>query len=966
MAANHALQLRLYVANAFGLMSKLDDFSHSLSQYVPDIAIITESKLTADKASTAEITIPGYYPPIRCDRTGQGGGVAVWIRSSLVYRQLDMIPTDGEDLVWFSLRLQCGASVAVCAVYRSGSCSPTDTRMLDVLERGINIARQHCTYTILAGDFNVHNEEWLGSTKTTPVGEATEDFCYLYGLDQHVRQPTRGLNTLDLIMSDVTGHVETDVLAPLGRSDHAALISNLAILPLEDDAVRRTVWRYGRADWPRLRHFYRTTDWSEIITPDVDSSCENLTQRILDGMKKFIPSKTLKLRGADPVWWTPECTEAVNAKQKAWKRHRQDAANQDLLTSFRTATAAAAAQVARAKASHAASLRRRISAGGLSNRDWWSTIKQAAGRTSSPEIPVIISQDGTECTSNEAKADCFAQHFSSKCSLTNDVDSANMPPIRQRSTAQLSMIRFRPDTVRRELRRIQPSKATGSDMIPGRVLRQCSDDLCKPIARVFSLSFQKNTQPKLWKLASVVPVYKKNSKSDVKNYRPISLLPILSKVMETIVNRSITRHLEEHQILSKNQYGFRQGLSTQDVLTLLCHRWSSVASEGGATRVVAVDIAGAFDRVSHAGVLHKCQQYGITGQLHAWLTDYLADRQIQVTVGGRSSQPHSITAGVPQGSILGPTLFLVYTNDAEDNLPDGVELAVYADDTTLFHCIATKQATRQASEALQNGIDALSTWGDSWSITFEPTKSQTMTVEFHKQPWNLPPVTFSDIAIPEENHLKLLGVTFDSSLSFRKHLRALAVRGNQRLGLLRKAAPLLDSAGRAKVYNGFIRPLFEYCPLVWMGAAQQHLNQLDRVQRRALHIIGPGTWLPSLTHRRIVAGCTYLYKLHCLAPDSPLRAMIPPPTHDRNPAAPATRHASQTQRRHEHQLSTGLPPQTRDSILRAFPASIVPIWNCLPAAWFQRPICHKHLQTFKSDVHHHLLRQHWLSHTDSL
>ena len=268
------------------------------------------------------------------------------------------------------------------------------------------------------------------------------------------------------------------------------------------------------------------------------------------------------------------------------------------------------------------------------------------------------------------------------------------------------------------------------------------------MAQFFSKAFRQGRQPSLWKLASVVPVHKKDSKSATKNYRPISLLPILSKVMEAIINRSFMGFLEHQHMLTTNQYGFRSGLGTQDLLTLLHHHWSTVAAGGGAVRVVAVDIAGAFVRVSHPGVIHKAQQYGVSGMLLAWLGDYLLD--------------------------------------------------------------------------------------------------------------------------------KLLGVTLDSQLSHRNHLRTIAIRARKRLGLLRKASPLLDSRSRATVYRGFVRPVMEYCPLVWMGAADCHLQRLDQTQRSALHLIGPGAMLQSLSIRRMVATCTYIYKLLCSNPTSPLRQLLPP------------------------------------------------------------------------------------------
>ena len=479
------------------------------------------------------------------------------------------------------------------------------------------------------------------------------------------------------------------------------------------------------------------------------------------------------------------------------------------------------------------------------------------------EIPILTGLDGQEHTSSRDKAECFAKFFSEKCSLDSDFNGEAFPDGRARSTARLHTVHFHPDVVHREFKKIHPPKPTGSDMIPGRVLKECCRELSEPVARLFANSFRQGCQPDSWKIAYIIPVFKKKSKSSVRNYCPISLLPILSKVIEIVINRAVTNFLEKNSILSNNQYGFRRGMSTQDILTLLSHRWHTTSARGGSTRVIAVDVAGAFDKVSHPGLAYKASRYGLSGTLLAWLQDYLCDRRLQVTINGSTSPLYPISAGVPQG----PTLYLLYTNDAEDHLPAGVKLTAYADDTTLYQSVHTIGDVPESSCTLQSAVDALAAWGESWKISFEPSKSETLQISSsHREPWPTPALTFNGTIISDKSSLQLLGVSFDSTLSYRCHISSIAVRANQRQGLLKKSSPFLDCRSRDRVYKAFVRPAMEYCLLAWMGAAHTHLHQLARVQRRALHIISEGTWLPSLTHRRMVAACTFLYKLFCTPP----------------------------------------------------------------------------------------------------
>ena len=439
--------------------------------------------------------------------------------------------------------------------------------------------------------------------------------------------------------------------------------------------------------------------------------------------------------------------------------------------------------------------------------------------------------------------------------------------------------------------------------------------LAPVLTKLFSLCFRHGYQPQAWRLANVVPVHKHSSRSQLKNYRPVSLLSVISKVMEIIINMQITNYLEGNSLLAANQFGFRRNLGTADALTALHHSWASSIGHGGAARVLAVDIAGAFDKVSHAGVLFKLQQCGIQGILLAWLTSYLSNRSIQCVVGGATSRPYPIKAGVPQGSILGPTMFLIYINDVSTCLAGNTQLEAYADDTTLYTLLRNDLPT--AAALLQDTVNRLSDWGKEWRVAFEPSKSQAMTVTLQRAQLALPSLLFGGNPVPKSSTIKLLGVTFDPKLSFAEHIRAVSIRGKQRLGLLRRAAPYLSREGRLTVYKGFVRPVLEYAPLVWMGAAPSHLSRLDSIQRRALRIIGPGTELQSLSLRRYVAALTYTYKLHFITGPTQLLAVLPPRLEPRD--ATRTRNDLRMAAGHSYQLRNPLPRQAADTILRSFP-----------------------------------------------
>ena len=329
-------------------------------------------------------------------------------------------------------------------------------------------------------------------------------------------------------------------------------------------------------------------------------------------------------------------------------------------------------------------------------------------------------------------------------------------------------------------------------------------------------------------------------------------LSVMSKLIESIINSQIMNHLERYGLLSPNQFGFRRRIGAADLLTSLHHEWVNAVGSGETAHILAIDIAGVFDRVSHLGLLSKARSYGIRGCLLNWPSDNLHKRTLQAVVGCQTSDLHPIRSGVPHGSILGPTLFILYINDAEDNLPDQINMAVYADDTTLYATVRPTDSLPDSYSALQSALEhnIMDEWGKKWRVSFEPAKSQLMSVSRRHTMPGLPQLSFLNRDVQKESRLKLLGISFDSKRSYGYHIHRTAIRANQRLHFLRKAAVALCTRGRAVVYKGFIRPLMEYSPPVWLGAAPTHLNKLDRVQLRALKIIGPTSALQTLHARR--------------------------------------------------------------------------------------------------------------------
>ena len=236
--------------------------------------------------------------------------------------------------------------------------------------------------------------------------------------------------------------------------------------------------------------------------------------------------------------------------------------------------------------------------------------------------------------------------------------------------------------VTRVITNFDSSKASGPDCIPVVILKNCEPEFSYILAKLFNKCLKESCFPDCWKVSSVIPVFKNvGVRSTAENYRPVSLLSVVSKVFEKLVNNRIVDHLEKCGLFSDFQYVFRSSQSTADLLTVVSDRIARAFNRSGATRAVALDISMAFDKVWHAGLLHKLKSYGIPGQIFGLISSFLSNRWLRVVMDGKSSQEYPVNAGVPQGSILGPTLFLLYINDPDDVI---CNISIYADDTTLY------------------------------------------------------------------------------------------------------------------------------------------------------------------------------------------------------------------------------------------------------------------------------------------
>lgn len=424
-----------------------------------------------------------------------------------------------------------------------------------------------------------------------------------------------------------------------------------------------------------------------------------------------------------------------------------------------------------------------------------------------------------------------------QCSTLDDSEAVlpNEYPLLTPNT--LDTLSTRVCDVRSCLSKLDASKAFGPDGVSPRLLKEGAHQLSTSLSRLFNASLQTGHFPSIWKKANVIPLHKKNDKSCIANYRPVSLLSSVGKAMERIVFKSLFEYFQNNFLISVWQSGFIPGHSTVTHLVEIYHTFCQAVSEGKEIRVVFCDVSRAFDRVWHQGLLFKLEKCGIAGTLLAWLKDYLHERYQRVVLNGQMSTWALVMAGVPQGSVLGPLLFLIYLNDIT-HVVKHCQIRMFADDTSLFIEVDDRM---EAANKVNEDLTAISLWAKTWLVTFSPPKSESLIISNKTRIEGHPPIYMDGRVLTEVTHHKHVGVTISRDLSWNKHISSIENRARSVLNRMSQCKYTLTRRSLERVYFAYIRPIMEYADIVWAGGNDTDLAKLEMVQKDAARVVTGAT-----------------------------------------------------------------------------------------------------------------------------
>ena len=691
--SNHKTSFDIAYTNIRGLRTNFVYVEPYLNSKKPDMLALCETNLNPE-ISEKEFDIPGYCSLSVKQRHMHG--LAVYIKEGIPCARDPSFESSDQPFMCFRMALLHSTSF-IFFLYR-----PHQDNLECINSISENIDKVLCSYPSanihLCGDFNAHHIEWLThSNKTDDAGMGCYEFALLHDLTQLIDYPTRipdaenhFSSLLDLFLTSCPNECKpSPPHPPFGTSDHIVLSVTVNFPPKQSTEVpfHRTVY---------IRSFLAVSRYFQL-------SASEATARISDwitaGIDIFVPHKKYQQKPHSQPWFTPGCAAAIAHRNHHFHKYHRNKCP-ETKSEFKAASRRCSRILRLAVSAYQDSVHSKIQDQRLGSRQFWKITNSVLHRGKSP-IPTLL--NGPEVLVSSAdKASLFGRMFASNSNL-DDLNHP-VPLFESRTESALSCLKITVREVRSFISALSVDKATGPDEIPIIVLKNTAPELAPILAKLFNRCISEGCFPTSWKLSSVCPVFKNSGvRTDPNKYRPVSLLSVISKLFEAVINLHLKSHLEKNGLLTDFQYGFRSSRSTADVLTVITDRISKCLDKSLDSRAIALDISKAFDKVWHRGLLCKIKSYGISGRLYDIIASFLRGRSMRVVIDGQSSDTHSLNAGVLQGSVLGPTLFHMLINDLPDqNIKSLID--IFADDTTVYRSVGLRYSQTQLASDLSSDL----------------------------------------------------------------------------------------------------------------------------------------------------------------------------------------------------------------------------------------------------------------------
>jgi hypothetical protein len=666
----------------------------------------------------------------------------------------------------------------------------------------------------------------------------------------------------------------------------------------------------------------------------IENSWQHFKTGVLDIMDKHIPSKLTSTRYNLP-WLNHTLRKMTRKKKKLYDRARKYGRPKDW-SKFKAYKKDSEKAIKTAHTKYISDILDK-SLEDKNPKPFWKYVKQMR-KDSVGVAPIKEKGTGTLRTESKQKAEAINQQFKSVFTKSEYDGPLRLDGDKSPSIGDLHI---EVEGVGKLLKNLSPNKASGPDAIPNRILKGIANEIAPFMTHLYDSSVQEGKLPSDWKTALVTPIYKKGSRHDPANYRPVSLTVVCCKVLEHIICRHMLNHLEQHGLLTDLQHGFRRGHSCETQLLITTHDILKAFDNKLQTDIIILDFSKAFDMVPHGRLLQKLEYMGMDGKLNKWLQSFLTHRTQQVVVDGEKSSAVTVDSGVPQGSVLGPLLFLCHINDLPNRVDILSQVCMFADDCLLYRQIKTQEDHVK----LQEDLKGLEEWAKMWGMSFNPPKCYVMTVGRGKKVSNHI-YSLCNYPIEQVQNNPYLGILLNQNMKWSPHINKITKKANGTLAFLRRNLKTCPRELKDTAYKALVRSLLDYSATIWDPYLKKDIKNLEAVQcRGARFVMGDHRRVSSVTEMlntlnwqslencRREARLVMMYKV--------VQGLVAVPYENH-----IERHQGRTRAKNSLKLKL-YAPKTETFRNSFFPRTIKD-WNTLEEDIATAPS----LETFKEGIHH--------------
>lgn len=832
----------------------------------------------------------------------RGGGVLIAVKNEIDCAEYHTTEMTGLEAICVKIPLQKGNMFIYCLYIQPSADMETYNAHTNAI-RGLQVGSNDIL--VVAGDFNLPNIKWVESDDSYDliplIGESESMKSNIsrhvttamteLGLSQLNEVPNSSGNVLDLIYTNVPELLVSELafrrLIPSDLCDkaHNPLIITVDCNPsiFTSDEHTNAAYCFRKANFDQINEFLNEFNFDDILSVEsVDQMIGNFYDFLYQIFERFVPKSSLK-RSKNPVWFNKQLCTLKNTCNRQYKK--LCAAKKMGIIADTSKYENSCKEFDELKLVEYDKYVRGIAEKSKENsRAFWKFVN---GKISTNSLPCKLVLGEETAVSDGDKANLFAK-FLSSVYIERPTDNNLTNFINSRNDQGHFKVFINPDIVQAVLARMDLSKGQGPDCIPPMFLRKCAEQLAKPLSTIFNKSLKDGKYPDCFKIGHVIPIYKNGKKTDVSNYRGVTIMKNLAKVFERVVYDQLSMKIAPK--LSKNQHGFLSNRCIETNLMEFVNYAHEAFEQGIQVDVFFGDMAKAFDVVPQPGFIRKISRFQISNQLLHWLNSYSSNRKQIVKVNSSFSEPFTAHSAIGQGTICGPLFFLTFFDDS-DHGNESLKTLNFADDKK----ICRKIKNQDDSLELQKGIDNFIRWCDDNGMSVNAKKCKIMTFS-HKRSPILATYNIKGEPIERVNSMRDLGVIMDPKLNFNSHTEYAKKKADSKLAFVKRECFKTFKFDNAMLlYKSLVIPLTEFGSVIWSPYHQTHKNRVESTQKQAVmffhndyknrqendYVLTPyidrcnELGLTSLIRRRVNASTLLIYKILHSKIDSPtLRSQI--------------------------------------------------------------------------------------------